>query len=127
MTVLPASANRDEFFYELEAAVLDAIALQYPTHVHDLRTQFQNAHVISRHNSGAGFFTHFEVARRKAPAVMVLGPIGNVNARLDEIVVPMTFLVFTNDGYAKMLEGALAGDDGTTHIDFSKVQYRLLA
>ncbi len=121
---LPASASNNAAFHHLEAAVLDAIAGQYPQQRNELLAQFQAARVIGRHNSGAGFFTNLEIERQKAAPVTVPRVIGNVWADIDGFEAPMTFLVFTEDGYAKTLEGATCGD-GTENVDFSRAQCRL--
>jgi hypothetical protein len=104
--------------------MLDAIAAQCPAHQDKLLAQFRSARVTDRHNSGAGFSTDFEVDRHKALPVIAPSPLGNVWADIDGFEAPMTFLVFTKDGYACYLEGATCGDD-TEGVDFNKVESRL--
>lgn len=111
----------NESFYGLETAVLDAIAAQYPAQQDKLRAQFRKARVTGRRNSGAGFFTDIEVDRQQAEPVTLPRVIGNVWADVDSFDQPMTFLVFMQDGFAKMLEGALPGDETTKHADFRQL------
>ena len=123
MTSQPASATVDTSFYDLEAKMLAAIAAQH-TQQDELLAQFRSARVIGRRNSGAGFFTDFEIEPHKAAPVTVPRVIGNVWADIDGFTSPMTFLVFTANGYAKTLEGATCGD-ATENVDFSQVKFRL--
>ncbi|MGB8841326.1 MAG: hypothetical protein WCC64_09640 [Aliidongia sp.] len=112
-------------FTALEKTALDEIASQYPAHRACLEAQFTAANVVSRENTGARFYTRFIVDRTAVPAVSCDRVIGQVWADIDGFNSPMTFLLFTTEGYANCLEGA-AIDDSTTGIDFSAIKFKLI-
>ncbi len=104
---------------------LEKTARQYPAHCAGLEAQFIAAKVLSRENTGAGFYTRFIVDRTTVPAVSCDRVIGQVCADIDGFNSPMAFLLFTIEGYANCLEAA-AIDDSTTGIDFSTVKFKLI-
>lgn len=108
-----------EVFYPLERWVLQRIASEYPSIAEDLLGQFQAATLISRRNSGVGFFTNFSVDRERARPVASERVIGNLWVQVEAMRQPMTFLLFMEDGFACMLEGA-GVDDDASEIDFSQ-------
>ena len=112
-------------FNSLEAAVIKAIADQYPMQKSAILAQFDAASVVSRENSGGGFFVDLKVDRAKAEPVVVASPIGYVFARISGFKHPMEFLVFVKDSYATLLEGYCQGDDETSSVDFATVEFTL--
>lgn len=109
----------------LEKAVLRQICGQYPAQGAILEAQIASATVLSRENSGAGFFTNMAVDRSKAPALAGEGVLGNVWVQIDDFNQPMIFLLFLEDGYADCLEGATV-DDNTEGVDFAAVTFSIL-
>ena len=112
---------------DLEVATLAAIAGQYPEQEAGLLAQIQAARIVRRENSGAGFFTHLSVDRGSSKPVCLPDPIGNVwaDVDIDGSQDAMTFLVFLEDGYICMLEGATTGGD-TSGTDFNEVRFSML-
>ncbi len=113
-------------FSAFEIDVFDAIAALNPAQKGALLAQFRAARVTNRHNSGAGFFTYFEVDRLKAGPVILSSPTESVWADVDGFQDQMIFLVFLQDGYAKMPEGATIRDS-TVGVDLSQLTLQLSA
>jgi hypothetical protein len=112
-------------FNALERAALNEIANQYPVQCAGLKAQFTAAKVQSRENTGAGFYTWFAVDRTMVAAVSCDRIIGYAGTNIEGFDTPMTFLLFTTDGYADCLEGASV-TDCTTGIDFSAIKFELM-
>lgn len=83
-----------------------------------LAAQLSVARITDRENSGKGFFTHLDVPRQAAPPAACKSPIGATWVLIEGFEYSMLFLLFLEDGYAVMLEGATVGDD-TTGVDFA--------
>jgi len=109
----------------LERAVLQELCGIAGTAGPALVAQLSVARVIDRSNSGCGFFTHLDVPRQAALPVACESPIGATWALIEGFQQPMLFLLFLEDGYAVMLEGATVVDD-TTGVDFSARPYDLV-
>ncbi len=90
-----------------------------------LEAQLAGAMVLSRKNTGAGFYTDFSVPRLAAPVIMPERMIGEVWAKIEGFMDPMTFLIFIEDGYACCLEGA-AVRDNTVSIDLAALKFEIL-
>jgi hypothetical protein len=106
---------------ELEKAVLvqmlrQASGNQLPL----LREQIEGASVVSRKNTGAGFFTELRVKQVSKPIEAKV--IQDVWADIEGFDQPMPFLLFLRDGVIHKLEGATI-DDSTIDIDFSNVRF----
>lgn len=59
-----------------------------------------------------------------AAPVPLPSPIGNIWAGIERFRDLMTFLVFLQDGYAALLEGAAIRDD-TTGLNFGRLGFNL--
>lgn len=92
MTVASPSSGSGAF-NPFERDALEAVAAQFPHQQDALLAQFRAARVTSRENSGAGFFTRFEVNRLKAEPVSLTSPAGNVWADVSGFQDQMTFLI----------------------------------
>ena len=104
----------------LERAVIEAIADQLPAHAEAIKGQLSNATVKSRTNSGAGFYTVFEVSSGP-PIEGLQSPIGDVGAAVEGIPYGMGFLIWLDDGRLNKLEGYAYGDD-TLGVDFDNAR-----
>jgi len=109
---------------DLEVAALAAIAGQYPEQEAGLLAQIQAARIVTRENTGAGFFAHLSVDRGSTKPVFLRSPVGDVMADIDGFQVPMGFLVFLDEGYICTLEG-FAIDDDTSRTDFNQVRFSM--
>jgi hypothetical protein len=119
MFEMPTDSN----FTPLEKAVFVAIC---ETHLADravLSTQLASAAFSSRENTGAGFYTHFEVERTSPPTIEH-GPLGGPEAKIDGLEHGMGFILWLENGYAKCLEG-YCYDESTVGIDFEQVGFEI--
>lgn len=78
------------------------------------------ASVVSRKNTGAGFYTKLKVKQVSKPIEAKV--IGNVCADIEGFDQPMLFLLFLRDGVIHQMEGATI-DDSMVDIDFSKARF----
>ena len=106
----------------LEAAVLREMCKQVPEDAVALGLQIDEAVVVSRDNTGAGFYSNLKVVGAAGSVKSKI--IANVFARIDGLKNPMSFALFIKEGVINVLEGA-AVDDSTVGLDFSKVKFRL--
>lgn len=111
-------------FTPLERAVLGAISTMHSEDRVALETQFSTANVRNRENTGAGFFTYFEVARTTGAAVggarLRAGPM----VRIEKLEHGMGFILWLKDGYAHCLEG-YSYAESTTGIALEAVGFEI--
>jgi hypothetical protein len=104
----------------LEHAVLDVLASQIGNPA--LARQLASARVVSRENTGAGFYTTFSVdAEERLDGLN--SPIGNVGAGIDGLELGMGFVLWVEAGVVQELEGCSYEED-TSGIDFERVGFR---
>ncbi len=109
---------------ELEKAVLEKILRDASGDLPTLlREQLEGVSVVSRENTGVGFFTELKVEKVAKPINARI--VGNVWADIEGFNQPMTFLAFLRDGVIHTLEGA-ATDDSTVGVDFSNVRFVII-
>ena len=102
---------------DLEVVALSEIAKQHP----ELAPQAAAATVLERENTGVGFYTRMAVDRSAAVAIDSDRVLGNVWLDIEGFLYPMTFLVFMEDGFVSLLEGATVGDE-TDRIDLNALR-----
>ena len=107
---------------ELEKAVLAEMVPHAAADQSSLEDQLRGASVLSRNNTGAGFYTKLQPKKGTKPVEAKV--IGNVFADIKGLNHPMTFILFIRNGVVDTLEGA-ATDDSTVGIDFSNVQFEI--
>jgi hypothetical protein len=108
---------------ELESAVLKKMLGQASADQFTLAEQLKGASVLSRQNTGAGFYTRLQI-NEKTKALEAKF-IGNTFAHIKGLNHPMTFILFMKNGVIDTLEGA-ATDESTNHVDFSNVQFEII-
>jgi len=112
-------------FAPLEKAVLRAICESHSDDRPVLESQLSTAVVLSRENSGAGFYTEFAVERASLPSIggerLRTGPA----ARVDGLKQGMGFILWLKEGYAHNLEGYSYGES-TTGIEFEQTGFEIL-
>ena len=100
-------------FTALENAVLNAICDMHSAEREVLETQLATAKLRSRENTGAGFFTYFDVVRESNVTLvgkrMRFGP----QVRVEGLKLGMGFILWIRDGYASCLEGYSYGESTT--------------
>lgn len=105
----------------LEQAVLDAIALQVPEVADALASQRGPMRVTARENTGAGFYTTFDVSG-SAPIKAGSSKLGDVGATVAGLRHGMGFLLWLQDGHIHLLEGYSYGEN-TSGVDFERVAF----
>jgi hypothetical protein len=111
-------------FTPLEQAVLSDICEEHSTDRAAMEAQLATATLKTRENTGAGFFTYFDVQQ------IGITPIGGrrlrdgPNAKIKGLQHGMGFILWFKEGYAHCLEG-YAYADPTTTIDWHSVSFEL--
>ena len=108
-------------FTALEEAALADICARFPNDRAALLAQLATATVTKRENSGAGFFTSFEVSHNGAPLAGDRMRSGGW-ARIDGFKQPVGFILWLEDGYADCLEGFTI-DDSTVGVDLTTLAF----
>jgi len=108
----------------LERAVLRAICERHLADRTALEAQLPTAAVLSRENTGAGFYTYFSVDHASSAAIggerLRSGPA----ARVDGLVHGMGFILWLKEGYVDCLEG-YCYDESTTGIVFEQAGFEI--
>ena len=107
---------------DLELAVAEAIAREYPDATEALLGQLRGAVVTRRDFTGVGFFTEFDVPKDGNPAKDVIGPVGNVQSLVGPERYPLEFMLYVRDGYAEMIE-AYSFEDGYGDLDLLTAEF----
>jgi len=117
------SAGSD--FTPLEQGVLRAIYEMHPVDRAALEAQLSTAVILSRENTGAGFYTRFSVKRCSDTAIggerLRRGPV----AKIDGLEHGMGFILWLNEGYADCLEG-YCYEETTTKIALEHAGFEIL-
>jgi hypothetical protein len=117
----PFQAN----FTALEQAVLNAICKMHSTDRAALETQLATAKLRSRENTGAGFFTYFDVGRDCNVTIsgerMRSGPLVKIHG----LELGLGFILWIKDGFASCLEG-YSYEELTTGIAFESVPFEII-
>lgn len=109
---------------ELERAVLLEICRRTLNEGSALEQQCRSATVLTRTNTGVGFYTSLKVEDPKIRLVNRVFP--DVFAAVDCLRNPMVFVLFAKNGVIHKLEGASI-DDSTSSVDFSSVNFTILS
>jgi hypothetical protein len=112
-------------FTSLERAVLQAICKMYLADRAALGAQLSTATVLSRQNTGAGFYTHFVVERASSDALGGERLRSGPEARVDGLQHGMGFILWLKEGYADHLEGYCYGES-TARIVFEQAGFEIL-
>jgi len=109
----------------LEQAVLRAICEMYPVDQAALEGQLSTAMILSRENTGAGFYTRFSIKHCPDTAIggerLRRGP----ETKIDGLEHAMGFILWLNEGYADCLEGYCYGES-TTRIALEQAGFEIL-
>jgi hypothetical protein len=106
--------------FELERVVLRAISRQVPECAGALDLDQLQVRVLSRENTGAGFFTTIAVA--SAPTAGLKSPVGDVGANVEGLKNGMGFLLGLDNGLPHKLEG-YSYAESTSGLDFERVAF----
>jgi hypothetical protein len=117
--------SNESGFTPLEQAVLRAICELHPVDRASLEGQLSTAIVLSRENTGAGFYTRFSIEPSSDIAIggesLRRGPA----ARIDGLVYGMGFILWLKEGYADCLEG-YSYEESTTRTALERIGFEIL-
>ena len=112
-------------FTPLERAVLRAICEAHPVDRAALDRQLSTATVLSRENTGAGFYTRLAIERSFGTPIggerLRRGP----EVRIDGLEHGMGFILWLKEGYADCLEG-YCYEESTTKIALEQSGFEIL-
>ena len=112
-------------FTTLERAALAAICDMYSEDRAALEAQLSTATLLSRENTGAGFYTRFTVDRASTIATGGMRLRNGPAAKIDGLEQGMGFILWMKEGYADCLEG-YSYSESTTGIDFEAAGFEIL-
>jgi hypothetical protein len=114
-------------FTPLEQTALAAILDESVDQRAVVEQQLTRSSVLSRENTGRGFFAELEVnagANRLDQGVRPLGL--NVYIGVFGLQYGLGMILHSKDGYANLLEGYSIGGEDTSAIDFAQVRFALI-
>jgi hypothetical protein len=111
-------------FTPLEREVLSAIHEEHPNDREAIEIQLLAAKIRSRENTGAGFFTYFEL--QQDDITPIAGPRlrESPNAKIKGLQHGMGLILWIKEGYVDCLEGYAYGDS-TSEVDWQSVSFEL--
>jgi hypothetical protein len=112
-------------FTPLERAVLTAICDMYSSDRAALEAQLLTATLLSRENTGAGFYTRFAVERDSSVALTGERTRPGPETKIDGLHQGMGFILWLKEGYADCLEG-YSYSESTTSISLEAVGFEIL-
>jgi hypothetical protein len=107
----------------LERAASSAIAAQASESADALARQMDGARVIARENTGADFFTTFDVDSDRL-LVGLRSPVGDVGAIEDGLKYGMGLLLWIKGGKIHQLEGCSNAGEDTSGLDFARIEFQ---
>jgi hypothetical protein len=113
-------------FTALERAVLAAICEIYSADQEALKAQLSTATIRRRENTGAGFFTDFEVQRDATAPVGGRRLREGPEARIEGLKYGMGFILWLKEGYANSLEGYAYGPERTDGIALEATSFQIV-
>ena len=115
-------------FALLERSALNAILDETGEDRTIVATQLLHAKVISRENTGGGFFVNIEGSPDAAPLDPRTAPLGqNVYVGVAGLEYGLGAILHCKEGRINLLEGYSVGGEDTSSIDFLHVPFALIA
>lgn len=113
-------------FTPLERAAIDAILDEMAKDRAILEQQLRYASVLSRKNTGGGFFTELKIASDGKELARNTEPLGqNVWVSVDGLEYGLGMILHLEDGMASLIEGYAVGPEDTSVINFEDVRFAL--
>ena len=117
---------RKRDFTPLERAALDAILSEQISDRVLLAEQLRRAFVISRKNTGGGFYSDLMTESETVLADSVTGGFGHdVWISIDGLELGLGMILHLKDGRVSHLEGYAVGPEDTSSIDFESVSFAI--
>lgn len=111
----------------LERMALDAILAELVTDRPAIEQQLAHVEVLSRENTGGGFFTELAVPDSQEHLDRKLEPLGqNVWLGIEGLEYGLGMILHFKNGRASLLEGYAVGGDDTSATDFANVSFALI-
>ncbi|HEY2819519.1 MAG TPA: hypothetical protein VGJ06_00650 [Candidatus Acidoferrum sp.] len=113
----------------LEIAVIMAICEKHPSDRISIETQLAAAKVVSRENTGAGFYTRFELQRSSNVAIggtRVQDLRNGPQVTVEGLNHGMGFILWLSEGFIDCLEG-YTYDDSTTALDLIDLEFKIVS
>jgi hypothetical protein len=111
----------------LEMAVLQDISRQMPANDRAaLEKQLDGISVLSRENTGAGFFTSFAV-KAATPPILVDTKRYEVHATFPGRILRLGFILWLNNRIVEQLEGYSLIPEDTTELDLCTLKFELIS
>lgn len=115
-------------FTPMEHVAIAAIVAEAVRHGEGLEQQISASQVLSRKNTGGGFFTALDVSAIPDALGQKTEPLGqNVYIGVDGLEYGLGMILHFKDGKASLLEGYSVGGEDTSAIDFAHVRYALIS
>jgi hypothetical protein len=115
----------DSCFTTLERVVLDAICIMNSRDRAALQAQLSTATLISRENTGAGFYTRFQVERSSGAAIKGEHSRAGPEIKVAGLEHGMGFILWLKEGYANCLEG-YSYAESTTDIVLESAAFEVI-
>jgi|SRR5713226_7151761 len=112
-------------FTTLERAVLAAICDKYSEDRSALEAQLSTATLLSRENTGAGFYTRFAVDHASSRAIGGMRLRNGPETKIEGLEHGMGFILWLREGYADCLEG-YSYAESTTGIALEATTFKIL-
>lgn len=115
-------------FTPLEQAAIAAIVAEAVPHHKGIQQQITESRVLSRKNTGGGFFTELDVSVTLDTLGQKTEPLAkNVYIGVDGLEYGLGMILHLKDGKASLLEGYSVGGEDTSAIDFAHVRYAVIS
>lgn len=112
-------------FTRLEQAVLNAVCEMHPSDRATLKAQLATAVLLKRENTGAGFFTYFDVDRSVGFVAGQRLRDGPESVKIKGLQYGMGFILWLKECYANCLEGYCLAGESTTHLALDTLDFEL--
>lgn len=114
-------------FTPLERTALEAIFAEAGQRGSMLERQLLSAKVVSRENTGGGFFAELWVDPDAEPSDLKTSSLGqNVWLGIDGLNHGLGAILHYTNGRANLLEGYAVGPEDTSPIDFARVRFAII-
>ena len=114
-------------FTPLERTALDAILAEMVEGRDAVERQLLHAKVLSRENTGGGFYADLKATPDAGRLNPRKAPLGlNVWIGIDGLQYGIGAILHCEDGYISHLEGYAVGPEDTSSIDFRHVQFAII-
>jgi len=115
-------------FTPLEHAALVAILAEGPKDRAVIEHQLLHSNVVSRQNTGGGFFADLKVDPSAGAIEKKTAALGeNVWIGIDGLELGLGMILHFEDGRASLLEGYAVGPEDTSSVDFAHARYAVLS